>query len=62
MYQVHLSRQYNHTARNNFFYADSVDDAAALVRALYALADMNDENGKVWISIQYVDKPFYRHV
>lgn len=58
MYQVHLSRQYNHTSRNNFFYADTADDAADLVRALFTLGAVNGDNAKLWISVQIVDKPF----
>lgn len=59
MFQVHLSRQYNHTARNNFFYADTIDEAADLVRALFTLGAVNGDNGRIWISIQEVDKPLY---
>lgn len=60
MFQVHFYRQYNHTARNHFFYADTIDDAASLVRALYALAERNNDNASCWCSIQIVDKPYYK--
>lgn len=59
MFQVHLSRQYNHTSRNNFFYADTIDEASDLVRALFTLGAVNGDNGRIWISIQEVDKPMF---
>lgn len=58
MYEIHLRRCFSHTARNNFYYADNLDDVSMYVRAIFALADQLNEPSKLWISIKIVDKPF----
>lgn len=61
MYELHVRRCYSHTARNNFFYADSLEDVSSLVRAIYSLAAASQDSSRLWLSIQIVDEPFRRY-